>query len=201
MMARAMARKINSEVYGILTAGTTATMNEDSVALFAAGHGNLVAGGSGAAPSVTTLDAAFTAMGTQNALGEDGGAQTGAVLNLTPSYLIVPKALETTARIMANAVQDPAEGGTTSFTAPNPFAGRFTVIADAVLDTDDTAKWYMAASPTVIDTITVFYLNGVRTPTLQQEEGFTRDGVTFKIRHDFDAAVLDFRGLYHNDGN
>ena len=69
------------------------------------------------------------------------------------------------------------------------------------IDSDDAAKWYLAASPTQIDTITAFYLNGVQSPTLMQEEGFTRDGVTFKIRHDWDAAVLDWRGLYHNDGN
>ena len=199
MMARAMARKVNEEVYGLLSAN--AAMNEDSVALFNAAHGNFVAGGSGAAPSVATLDTAFTAMGTQNALGPDGGAQTGAVLNLTPTYILVPKALEWTTRALLDNQQDPAEGSTTSFTARNPFAGRLQVVADAEIDGDDAAKWYLAASPTQIDTITVHYLNGVRTPTLEQEEGFTRDGVTFKIRFDFDAAVGDFRGLYHNDGN
>lgn len=200
-MARAMARAINADVYSLLATGATDTMNEDGVALFdAATHGNFVAGGGGAAPTVATLDTAFTSMATQTALAPGDGT-AGATLNLQPTYLIVPRALEWTARALLDNQQDPAEGGTTSFTAVNPFRGRLQVVADAEIDGDDAAKWYLAASPTQIDTITVFYLNGVQSPTLMQEEGFTRDGVTFKIRHDWDAAVLDWRGLYHNDGN
>lgn len=198
LMGRAAARKVNQAVYNLLKTGTTATMNEDGVAVFAAGHGNFVAGGSGAPPSVATLDAAFLAMRRQEALAPSSD-ETGAVLNLQPTYIIVPPDLEATTAVLLSTAVNPGEGGTTSFVANNIYTGRLEIIVDAELT--DADQWYLAASPGAIDTIRVFYLNGVQSPELEQEEGFTRDGITYKVRFDFDARVADFRGLYMNDGN
>lgn len=196
-MGRAAARQVNNDVYAILN--DNAAMNEDSNTLFdSTNHGNNTAGAG--APTVANLDIGFTAMGTQNALGPDGGAQTGAVLNLRPEFLIVPKALEVTARTLVAAAKDPAEGGTTSFDSPNPFQGSLRVVADAVLDGTSTVAWYLACSPRQIDTVTVFFLNGVQTPYMEQQDGFTRDGIILKVRHEFVAQVLDFRGLWKKDG-
>ncbi len=77
-------RKINSAVYGVLTANAAMS---DGVALFHASHGNL---GSGTALGKDGLSAGRLAMRTQTGL-------SGAVLNIAPAYLLVPAALETTA--------------------------------------------------------------------------------------------------------
>ena len=84
-MGRAAARQVGDLAYNVLINGITAVMNEDAVALFAAGHNNFVPGGSGAAPSVATIDAARTAMAIQT---DPSGS---AVLNIDPAFLICPR--------------------------------------------------------------------------------------------------------------
>lgn len=93
MFVGAGIRKVNELVYGLLT--NNAAMAEDGKALFHADHNNYVASGSGAVPSVATLDAAFAAMRKQKAVGDDAG-----YLNAAPRFVIVPVELEATARIL-----------------------------------------------------------------------------------------------------
>lgn len=190
-MGRAAARKVGDLVYANLT--SPPTMNETSTVLFsAATHSNQSA--SGGAISTTTLDAATTAMGTQTDPG-------GATLNIEPAYLIVPKAVETTARVQMASEKDPAEGATTSFDAPNPFRNRFEVISDARLDASSTTAWFLAASRSgPVDTIAVGWLNGIQRPRLEQETGFEVDGIAYKVAIDAVAGPLDYRGVYKNAG-
>ena len=199
-MGQAAARKVNGLAYYVLTNGTSATLTQDSTALFASGHSNYVT--SGAAPSVTTVNAGFVAMATQTPPARSGETQT-AYLNIAPEYLLVPRALETTARILTTSTYDPA--GTTSAVStrdsPNPFAGRLTVVADALLDAANSAGWYLAAGKNSgVDTVTVFFLNGQKSPFLEEMDHGSHDGVTYKVRVDAVAVPLDFRGLYYNDG-
>lgn len=193
-IGRAASRTIGDKVYAVLTSNPT--LNQDSTTLFHANHNNDVAGGSGAAPSVTTLDAARTAMATQK---DQASATTS--LNIRMARLIVPVALQTTADILMTSERDPAEGATTSFNSPNPFRGTFSVVADARLDDADAAEWFASADPNVTDTIGICFLNGQTQPFLEQQEKLEVDGITFKGRIDCVALALDFRGLYRNDGN
>lgn len=190
-MGRAAARKVGDLAYAVLTSNPT--MNQDATALFAAGHSNLVAGGSGAAPSVATVEAARTAMATQT---DPSG---NAILNVRPRFLLVPFALEGTARTIAMAEYDPA--GTAGTLTPNTVRNTFEVIADGRLDASDPAAWFMAADPAMIETIEVAFLDGQTTPYMESQNGWSTDGVTYKVRIDAVAAPLDFRGLYMNDGN
>ncbi len=190
-MARAAARKVGDLVYAIFS--TNGNMS-DGNALFSAAHSNFVAGGAGAAPSVATLNAAYASM----ALQTDPG---GATLNLTPTYIIAGHTLRGTIDTLLASQDDPAEGTTTSFTARNIWQARLTPVYDARIDADDTAKWYLAASTSAIDTVEVAYLNGVQTPRLEREETITVNGVIMKVSHDAGVSPLDWRGLYHNDGN
>ena len=50
------------------------------------------------------------------------------------------------------------------------------------------------------DTIEVAYLNGIDTPYVEQEQGFSIDGVRSKVRIDAGVAPLDYRGLYKSLG-
>jgi len=191
-MGRAAARQVGDLAWNVLINGITVAMNEDATALFHANHGNFVADTAGAAPSVITINAARTAMATQT---DPSGS---AVLNVTPAYLLVPKALEGTGLQIQMAEKDPAIA---SGEAPNFLRNTFETIADARLDADDAAKWYMAANPNQVDTVGVGFLDGQQSPFLETQNGWSVDGVAFKVRIDAAAAPLDYRGLYHNDGN
>jgi len=189
-MGRAANRKVGDLAYAVLTGNPT--MNQDSTALFIAGHSNFVANGSGAAPSVATLETAFTAMATQT-------DPAGNTLNIMPNYLIVPHALRGTAEVLQSATYDPA--GTAGTLTPNTVQGRFQVVADARLDSNDAAAWFLAGNQNVYDTVEVAFLDGNDAPYLESKDGWSQDGVEYKVRIDAVAAPLDFRALYMNDGN
>jgi hypothetical protein len=78
--------------------------------------------------------------------------------------------------------------------------GRFEVITDARLDDSSAAVWYGAAAAGMFDTVEVSYLDGQSAPTLEQEKGWTTDGVEFKVRIDAGVKALDYRTLAKNPG-
>ena len=190
-MARAASRKVGDLVYAILS--TNGNMS-DGNALFSVAHSNYVAGGSGAAPSVTTLNAAYASM----ALQTDPG---GATLNVQPAYIMAGHTLRGTIDALLASSLNPAEGGTTAFQQANIWRARLMPVYDARIDADDTAKWYLATSKQAGETVETAFLNGVRTPRLEREETITVNGVIMKVSHDVGVAPLDWRFMYHNDGN
>lgn len=115
-------------------------------------------------------------------------------LNLRPSYLIVPAALETAAQQFL-AQTTPATDANA-----NPFKRLLTPIAEARLDDDSALKWYLAATPAAVDMIEYGYLEGEQGPQFSTREGFDVDGVEYKVRLDFGATVPDFRGFYRSTG-
>lgn len=180
------ARLEADKVYSVLT--TNAAMS-DSVALFHASHGNLA--GSGTALSATSLGVARASMRKQMGAGGLG------YLNIIPRFLIVPAALETTAEILVASAIKP--GGTND--EPNAqFIRALTVVVDPRLDTDSATAWYLAASPTQVDTVETAYLKGQRGVFTETETAFETDGMKMKARLDFGVAPIDWRGLYKNAG-
>lgn len=194
----AAARKIGDLPYAVLTGN--AAMG-DGVALFdAATHKNLVAHGSGAAPGVNTIAAAFLAMGTQKDLS---GLRR---LNIVPVFFIGPRNLQATAEIFFNTMQYSdsntiATDSSLASTRNNIYAGNvLTRVYDARLDdATDSVAWYLAAAKG--KTITVFFLDGVQTPYMETKQGWSVDGVEWKVRIDAGAKALDYRGLYQNHGH
>lgn len=191
-MGRAAARAVGDLAYNALTSNPT--LNQDSTALFDAAHGNLAA--SGGAISETTLDAGRTAMATQTAPAPATG-ETGATLNIPPSYLLVPYAIN---MVATKAVRSSTAPDTAGDLVPNTFYGELTPIPEARLDADSATAWYLAADPNQADTIEVAFLDGNDAPYIESQDGFKIDGVTYKVRIDCAAAALDFRGLYKNPG-
>lgn len=177
---------VEGSVYGILTANAVMA---DGVALFeATTHKNYTA--SGTALSVSSLDVAQATMKKQKGLA---GKQS---LNITPAFLIVPVAKEVTAQQLIASTVDPSKNNATV----NPFNNRLTVVACPILDDTSTASWYLAAAPGFVDTVEVAFLNGQDTPYMEQRIGFEVDGMEFKVRHEFAAKALEYRGLYKNAG-
>lgn len=184
IMGRAAIRTVGDLVYAVLTANPAMS---DGTALFHANHKNLL---SSAAISVARIDEAKSKMRLQ----KDGKA----TLDIRPSYLLTPVALESTAKALLSAEYDPALVGAM---VPNPVRGLVEVIADPRLDDAGATTSYMTASPSMYDTIEVAYLDGNDRPFLEQQQGFTVDGAAFKVRIDAGVAPLSWRSMIKLTGN
>ena len=128
-------------------------------------------------------------------LQKDGSGK--AVLNIRPSILLAPAALEDTAHLIINSETDPSQSNSR---VPNPIRNSLEIITDARLDSHSTTAWYLAANPSQFDTIEIGYLDGNSSPFLEQQEGWDVDGVEFKVRIDAAAKALEWRTLYKNNG-
>ncbi len=173
-------------VWGVFTGNPAMA---DGAALFHASHRNLA--GSGAALDVAGLAKARTAMAQQRGL--DGRT----LLNVRPSYLVVPSALELAAEQLLAQNIAPAKAADVVPASIRSLA----VIAEPRLDPASGAvPWFLVASPAAIDTIEVAYLEGQEGVALETRMGFDVDGVEIRARLDFGAKAIDWRGLYKNPG-
>jgi hypothetical protein len=159
----------------------------DGLALFHATHGNL-ATGAGSALQLSALTAARKAMRLQTGL--DGKTP----IDAQPSFLVVPAALETTGEQLLTTIQP------TVATDVNPFAGKLELVVDPRLDAVSTTAWYLATDPAKVDGIEYSYLESAGGPEIVTKEGFETDGMQMKVRLDFGAGALDWRGLYKAAG-
>ncbi|EJQ5960938.1 Mu-like prophage major head subunit gpT family protein, partial [Escherichia coli] len=134
--------------------------------------------------SVSGLDAARQMMRLQK--------EGDRALNIRPAFMLVPVALETVANQTIKSAS--VKGADANAGVINPIQNFAEVIAEARLDAADPKTWYLAAAQGT-DTIEVAWLDGVDTPYIDQQEGFTTDGIATKIRIDAGVAPLDWRGL------
>lgn len=185
-MGRAAIRTVGDLVYAILTGNPTMS---DGVALFHANHGNLAAG---TAISTGSVDTMGVAMATQK-------DATGNTLNINLAKIIVPRALRGTASVVRDSEFE-VGAATKNNSVPNMVRGTFDVITDARLDKLSATAWYGTADQATNDTVEVSYLDGVQTPTLEQQNGWDVDGVEFKVRMDVGVKALDFRTMQKNPG-
>lgn len=195
------ARAVNIDVYGDNTAddygvmigsgGVGETMR-DSTALFTSGHSNYIGSGSGAVPSVATLSAA------QAALRKQKDISSTYPLNWTPSFLIVPAALEGTSEQLLTSTFDPAKNND----ARNPFFGRLQLVVEPLLDggpTGAATRWYVAGP--VGKTVWVFFHESTNDrPVVEQQAGWYVDGMEWKAHIYHKAKAADWRGLFCNYG-
>ena len=194
MHGNAARRTQNKHVYAVLTDNANMA---DGTALFDAGHSNLA--GSGAAPSVTTLNAMFTAMRTQTGL-------EGEIIGVLPRYLIVPASLEATALELFTSTGRPDVGGDTTGNSGvqniyGPGGRRsLEIVAEPQLDGNSTTAWYGAADNAGIDTVELTFLQGEESPVLENEWDFDKDVYKYKVRQTFGTKAIDWRGLYKNPG-
>jgi hypothetical protein len=185
----------NRTVYSQLTANANLA---DGGALFnstaittAGGHANLGTG-AGSALQLSSLSTARAAMRVQKGLA-------GEELNLAPSFLIVPAALEQTAYQLTSNQYMPAQPSninefrTGGRTALEP-------VVEPLLDASSASAWYLAAASSQVDTVEYCYLDGAEGPVIESDVGFEVDGVSYKCRLDFGAKAIDFRGLYKANG-
>jgi len=189
-MARAAARTlakrcwnkvIENRVYGV-----------DGLPMFHGDHANL----GSAALSVAALNAARLALFAQT---EPGSSER---LGLSgPFLLAVPIELEATAREINNCQHIPG-----SATEANPWYQRFGAGGERIfanpLFTDAAANWYLFDISQKVGILEVGFLFGIQLPQFVLEDDprrnptLSQDGIVYKIRHEYECAIEDYRGSY-----
>ena len=185
---RAAARTAGDLAYAALTGNPTMG---DAIALFHASHSNL------ASPGTAITTAAVDAIRASMA----GQVNNGIVTGIRLYALLVPLALEGTARAVANGQFFVGEGGALDAGRANTAQGTFEVIADHRLDVASPGAWYAVADPERFDTVELAYLGGDSQPRLDTQSGFSQDGMKFKITFDVAATPLEYRTLAKNPGS
>ena len=153
--------------------------------------------GSGAAISIASLGAARVLLMTQKLTGAKP-------LNITPRFLLAPATQGQLAEQYCSANYQATEQANI-----NPLAGRLTPVIESRLDAGtaatagDTYAWYLFGDPNSPNgTVVIYaYLEGQEGPYTENRQGFDIDGVEIKIRHDFAAASVDYRGAVKNAGH
>lgn len=189
MLARSAARSIEADAYALLVSNPT--LDGDSTALFHANHGNLATGGSAAAITMTSLDAARSAMKVQK--DRNGNDYIG--IN-EPFIVLCPVAKAGAARTANESEYDPDTANKLQRT--NITRGIFSAIVDTPYLSGNA--WYLMADPAQYPTFEVLFLNGNQTPYSEQVERTNVDGVMWLIRLDYGVNVVDYVGAYKNDG-
>ena len=179
-MGRAASRTIGDLVYAILTSNNNFA---DGKPLFHEDHGNIVTSAEGLVP--TALGEARKQMRMQQ-------DRHGNTLNIAPGFVIVPAALESIAMQVLRSTSVP--GAETNSGIMNPVNSLGELVVESRLDANSPDSWYVAAEQGS-DTVEVAYLDGVDTPYLEQQEGWSVDGVSYKCRIDAGVAPLDYRGM------
>jgi ATP-dependent protease ClpP protease subunit len=183
-LGMAAARTVEADAIGVLT--TNAALVQDNVQLFHATHLNV---GTAAVPTVASFDEARQLMAKQTNVGGND------YLDLRPAIWLGPVAQGGEARVV-NESQWDNDG--TKLQKPNKVRGMFSEIIDTPRLTG--TAWYALADPSICPTVEVAFLDGVETPYLELQNGFTVDGAVWKVRLDYGTAAVDFRGAVRNAG-
>ncbi len=183
-LAVAAAYTLAEFVYGFLSSNANIY---DGSALFTSGapHNNL--GSSNL--STSAMQTGVTAMREQT-------NYAGKRIGLRPRYLVVPPELEWTAMVATRSAGVPGSNNNDI----NPMLGYVTPIVSPQLSS--ATQWFLVADPREVDTIEIGFVGGQVNPALFMQDApllglnFSQDSVSFKVRHEYGGACVDFRGLY-----
>jgi hypothetical protein len=186
LLGLAAARTLHNFVWDFLATNPTIY---DSVALFHASHANTTA---------VALSQSGASSLRQKMRDQTGYGDSSNILSLVQRYLIVPNELEELAfQICASAVAVPSTPAGPSDT-PNIHRTLEPIVVDYFTDAND---WYTVASPELCPTIELGFYQGREEPELytqaDQSVGsmFNADKYTYKIRHIYKGAVVEYRGF------
>ncbi len=150
---------------------------------------NLGTPNSGAALATAALQTAVTKMRRQTNLAAKP-------IGLKPRFILVAPELEFAAMVITKSAGAPGN----NFNDINPMLGYAEVIVAPQIAS--STYWTAIADPRVIDTIEVGFVGGQMNPQLFIQDqplfgnNFTNDTITYKVRHEYGGAVVDYRGFY-----
>lgn len=175
-MGQAARATIAKLVFALLTGNAIA---QDGKALFDTSHKNTL---TSAALDVTSIDKAIQLMnGFVNSRGEP--------LAIEPEFMLLPTSLYTRAKQVLGSAS--VEGADANSGIINPIRDIVPALKSARLQVADPKSWYLINK----EAIEVSYLDGIDTPYIEQQQGFTVDGVATKVRIDAGVNVIDYRGI------
>jgi hypothetical protein len=188
-LARAAARTLAKRVWDKVISNQA--YGVDSLPVFHTDHGNLGA----AALSVASLNAARLALFAQTEPGSDER------LGLSgPFLLAVPIELEATAR----EIKCEHIPGSLTYEG-NAWYQRFGAVGERIFANplfSDAGDWYLFDISRKVGILEVGFLMGRQMPELfvaddpRADSAFSQDRVVYKMRHEYEAAIEDYRGSY-----
>lgn len=175
-MGQAARATIAKLVFALLTGNAKA---QDGKALFDASHKNTI---TNAVLDLANIDKGIQLMnGFVNARGEP--------LAIEPEFMLLPTSMYTRGLQLIKSAS--VEGADANSGIINPLRDIVTPVKSARLQAADEKSWYLINK----DAIEVSYLDGIDTPYMEQQQGFTVDGVATKVRIDAGVNVIDYRGI------
>ena len=175
-MGQAARATIAKLVFALLTGNAKA---QDGKALFDASHKNTI---TNAVLDLANIDKGIQLMnGFVNARGEP--------LAIEPEFMLLPTSMYTRGLQLIKSAS--VEGADANSGIINPLRDIVTPVKSARLQAADEKSWYLINK----EAIEVSYLDGIDTPYMEQQQGFTVDGVSTKVRIDAGVNVIDYRGI------
>lgn len=175
-MGQAARATIAKLVFALLTGNAKA---QDGKALFDASHKNTI---TNAVLDLANVDKGIQLMnGFVNARGEP--------LAIEPEFMLLPTSMYTRGLQLIKSAS--VEGADANSGIINPLRDIVTPVKSARLQAADEKSWYLINK----EAIEVSYLDGIDTPYMEQQQGFTVDGVATKVRIDAGVNVIDYRGI------
>ena len=175
-MGKAARATIAKLVFALLTGNAKA---QDGKALFDASHKNAI---TNAALDLANIDKGIQLMNAfVNARGEP--------LAIEPEFMLLPTSMYTRGLQLIKSAS--VEGADANSGIINPLRDIVTPVKSARLQAADEKSWYLINK----EAIEVAYLDGIDTPYMEQQNGFTVDGVSTKVRIDAGVNVIDYRGV------
>ena len=116
---------------------------------------------------------------------------SGEFLRINPQFFLAPVALETGAETFFNSqlIGTQAQPNVSNIDGGQ----RFTRAYDPLLDEADPTAWYLLGPKGT--SIKVYFLGGANSPRLEEKQGWTIDGVEFKVSIDVAAAPVSWLGM------
>jgi hypothetical protein len=197
LMTGAALRTLNAFAFGLITANPNYTA--DGVALFHGSHANL-------GTSALSMDAVTAG---RLAMRKQTEANSSERLGLEAKFLMVPADLEQQAFELCYATGQPvlltaAAAGGVQDSATRPNFLRKIGLEPMVFphDTSDTDNWFIAGDKDACPILEIGFLGGNEEPDIfiqdQPTNGsmFSNDQITYKIRHIYGGAPIEYRNLF-----
>jgi len=208
----AAARRLPDDlVYNHLMAGATGPAMGDGSDMFTASRtvtdseGNSYNNYNYDTGTDTALDAsnAQTALQTAWLLMRKLKSMRGNSIDLSPSYILIPPELWFVANQFIQSAGDPAAEKSSAVINPVRGLVKDIIISERLSNTSrysnaSATAWYLGTN--MLESIRVVFLNGVEQPFLAQEEGFTIDGMRWKVRLDVGVKAIDWRSMVKMKG-
>lgn len=179
------ARSLSARVWRVFQLGTNSSyLMNDGLPFLHANHNNLAPVGTGITEAALT--AAELALAGQSAV-------PGKPLGLGARYLVVGIQRKREAQKILSSSQI----GTGGDQSTNTFQGDYELVYEPSFP---PAAWALVADPDVHPVVAVSLLNGVETPFVDTEASFDTFGLKVRVGLDYEAAPIDFTGVYYNPG-